>query len=347
MKWNKVSALLVLFLLCLSGLVSAEEKILNLYGWAGYLPESVIRQFEAETGIRINYSTYVNNEALYAKLKANPDAGYDVIIPSSYFISRMQKHGLIQKIDSSKLKHYKNIDPAFFNKEHDPKNEYSVPYLWNGTGIVINTRYLSPNSINSWAELWLPRYQDQLLILDDTRESFSIALMTLGYSVNDKDPTHIKAAFEKLKALMPNIKLFNLEAQRSIYLDEDIAIGMGWNGDIFLAKQDNPNLQYIYPKEGFVITLDTLAIPTGAKHVENAYRFIDFVLRPDIAKEITLDSGFSTPNMAAKKLLPVSVRTDPILYPDAEILKTAQFQADVDEAAPLYEKYFERLKLEK
>ncbi len=347
MKWNKISALLSLFLLCLSELVLAEEKILNLYGWAGYLPESVIKQFEVETGIRINYSTYVNNEALYAKLKANPDAGYDVIIPSSYFISRMQKHGLIQKINSSKLKHYKHIDPAFLNKEHDPKNEYSIPYLWNGTGIVINTRYLPANSIHSWAELWLPRYQDQLLILDDTRESFSIALMTLGYSVNDKDPTHIKAAFEKLKALMPNIKLFNLEAQRSIYLDEDIAIGMGWNGDIFLARQDNPNLQYIYPKEGFVITLDTLAIPRGAKHIENAYRFIDFVLRPDIAKEITLDSGFSTPNMAAKKLLPAFVRTDPILYPDAEILKRAQFQADVSEAALLYEKYFERLKLEK
>lgn len=334
-------------LLCLSGTVSAEDNVLNIYGWASYLPESVIKKFEAETGIRVNYSTYVNNEVLYAKLKANPDAGYDVIMPSSYFVSRMQKHGLIQKIDTSKLSHYKNISSDFLNKEHDPKNEYSIPYLWNGTSIVVNTKYHAAESINAWKDLWSPRYQDQLLILDDTRESFSIALMTLGYSVNDKDPNHIKAAFEKLKALMSNIKLFNLEAQRSIYLDEDITIGMGWNGDIFLAKQDNPHLQFIYPREGFVISLDTLAIPVGAKHVKNAYRFIDFVLRPEIAKEITLDTGFSTPNAAAKKLLPANIQTDPILYPDAKIMKSAQLQTDVGEAALLYEKYFERLKLEK
>ena len=173
-----------------------------------------------------------------------------------------------------------------------------------------------------------------------------MALIALGYSVNDQDPEHIKAAFEKLKALMPNIKLFNMDAQRSIYLDEDITIGMGLNGDIFLAKAQNPYLQFIYPQEGFVITLDSIAIPVGAKHVANAHRFIDFVLRPEIAKQITLESGFSTPNLAAKELLPLQIRTDPILYPDVETLKKGQFHAGVGEATPLYERYFERLKLE-
>lgn len=335
-----------LFLLLLSGSVFAEDKLLNVYGWSAYLPESVIKQFEAETGIRVNFSTYVNNEVLYAKLKANPDSGYDIIMPTSYFVSRMLKQGLIQKIDRSKLMNYKNLNPDFLSKEHDPKNEYCVPYLWNGTSIVINTRYHAVDSVNSWRDLWSPRYKDQLLVLDDTRECFSMALIALGYSVNDTDPKHIKAAFEKLKALMPNIKLFNLDAQRSIYLDEDITIGMGWNGDIFLAKQENPHLAFIYPTDGFMISLDTLAIPTGAKHVANAHLFIDFVLRPEIAKEITLDSGFSTVNIAAKELLPEYIRTDPILYPNAKILKTGQYQADVGEAAPLYEKYFERLKLE-
>jgi spermidine/putrescine transport system substrate-binding protein len=335
-----------LFLICLSKTVFAAENVLNIYSWAGYLSDSVISQFEIETGIRVNYATYVNNEVLYAKLKANPDAGYDIIIPSSYFISRMQKQGLIQKIDHSKLAHYKNINPIFLSKEHDPANEYSIPYLWNGTGIAFNTRYHVLKSVSSWQDLWQPRYRDQLLVLDDTRECFSMALIALGYSVNDQDPNHIKAAFEKLKALMPNIKLFNMDAQRSIYLDEDITIGMGLNGDIFLASAQNPHLHFIYPNEGFVITLDSIAIPVGAKHVENAHRFIDFVLRAEIAKQITLESGFSTPNSAAKALLPEQVRTDPILYPNAEILKRGQFQTDVGEAAPLYEKYFERLKLE-
>lgn len=346
MKLFKTCVSLFVFLLFLPRLALAEDNLLHIYGWGGFLPESVIKQFEIETGIRVNYSTYVNNEVLYAKLKANPDSGYDIIMPSSYFISRMAKHGLIQKIDTSKLTHYKNLNPAFLSREHDPKNEYSIPYLWNGTSIVMNTRYHARDSVNSWRDLWALRYKDQLLIFDDTRECFSIALIALGYSVNDKDPNHIKAAFEKLKALMPNIKLFNIDAQRSIYIDEDITIGMGWNGDVFLAKQENPHLQFIYPNDGFVISLDTVAIPTGAKHVENAHRFIDFVLRAEIAKQITLESGFSTPNIAAKQLLPARIRTDPILYPDAKIMKKAQFLTDVGEAAPLYEKYFERLKLE-
>lgn len=335
-----------LFLLCLSKTASAVDNVLNIYTWAGYLPDAVITQFETETGIRVNLATYVNNEVLYAKLKANPESGYDIIMPSSYFISRLRKQALIQKIDHSKLAHYQNINPVFLSKEHDPANEYSIPYLWNGTGIAYNTRYHARKSVNIWQDFWLPRYRDQLLVLDDTRECFSMALIALGYSVNDQDPAHIKAAFEKLKALMPNIKLFNMDAQRSIYLDEDITIGMGLNGDIFLAKAQNPYLQFIYPKEGFVITLDSIAIPVGAKHVENAHRFIDFVLRAEIAKQITLESGFSTPNLAAKELLPLQIRTDPILYPDAEILKKGQIQTDVGEATPLYEKYFERLKLE-
>lgn len=329
-----------------SGAVLAADNVLNVYTWAGYLSDAVIKQFETETGIRVNIATYVNNEVLYAKLKANPESGYDIIMPSSYFISRMRKQGLIQKIDHAKLKHYQNINPDFLSKEHDPTNEYSIPYLWNGTGIVFNSRYHTPNSIKTWQDLWQARYKDQLLVLDDTRECFSMALIALGYSINDRNPNHIKAAFEKLKALMPNIKLFNMDAQRSIYLDEDITIGMGLNGDIFLASAQNPSLQFIYPNEGFVITLDSIAIPQGAKHVENAHCFIDFVLRAEIAKQITLESGFSTPNLAAKELLPEDIRTNPILYPTAAILKRGQFQADVGEAAPLYEKYFERLKLE-
>ncbi|HXH54459.1 MAG TPA: spermidine/putrescine ABC transporter substrate-binding protein [Gammaproteobacteria bacterium] len=343
---NLISLVLLSVLLCPFNTTFAADNVLNIYTWAGYLSDAVISQFETETGIHVNVATYVNNEVLYAKLKANPDSGYDIIMPSSYFISRMRKQALIQKIDHSKLAHYRNINPAFLSKEHDPDNEYSIPYLWNGTGIAYNIRYQAEKSVNTWQDFWLPRYKNQLLLIDDTRECFSMALIALGYSVNDQDPDHIKAAFEKLKALMPNVKLFNMDAQRSIYLDEDITIGMGLNGDIFLASAQNSYLRFIYPKEGFVITLDSIAIPVEAKHVANAHLFIDFVLRPEIAKKIALESGFSTPNRAAKELLPLKVRTNPILYPDAETLKKGQFQTDVGEAAPLYEKYFERLKLE-
>lgn len=340
----KFLASLALFLMC--NFLRAEEKILNVYAWSGYLTDSVIQKFEEETGIHINHSTYSNNEVLYAKLKASQDAGYDIVMPSSYFVSRMVKQGLLQKLDKTKLKNMRNVDPTFLGKEYDPHNTYSIPYLWSATGVAVNNKFHDPALITSWKNLWDNRFLNQLLVLDDTREDFSIALITLGYSVNDTNPQHIHEAFEKLKKLMKNIKLFNTDAQRSIYLDEDITIGMGWNGDIFLAKQENPSLEFIYPKEGFVITLDNIAIPKDAKHVENAHRFINFILRPEIAKEISLTTGFSTANQAAHDLMPKEIKTDPILYPSAAVMRKGYFQTDVGTVAPLYEKYFERLKLE-
>ncbi len=346
MKNNMIRISLLFILMLIGGSIKAEEKILNVYTWSDYLPESVIQKFEQKTGIRINHSTYINNEVLYAKLKTNPDAGYDIIMPSTYFISRMRDQGLIQKIDKSKLTNLKNVNPIFLNKEYDLNNEYSIPYLWTATGIAINKKYHTINKINSWQNFWDPQYKDRLLVLDDPREIFSIALMTLGFSVNDAHPDHLKEAFKKLKALMRNIKLFNTEIQRAIYLDEDITIGMGWNGDIYLVKEQNPNLNFIYPKEGFIVALDCIAIPKGAKHVEYAHQFIDFVLQDLIAKEIALESGFSSANLAAVYLLPEEVRFNPILYPDPKVMERAQFLTDVGEAARLYEKYFELLKLE-
>ena len=344
-KYLKYFILGIFFFISVSA--TAEEKVLNIYTWSDYLPESVIKQFEKETGIRINHSTYVNNEVLYAKLKANPEAGYDIVMPSTYFVSRMRDQDLLQKIDKSRLTNLKNINPIFLNKEYDLHDDYSIPYLWTATGIVVNKKYHpSYHQINSWENFWETQYKDQLLILDDTREIFSVALMTLGFSVNDTNSVHLNEAFKKLKSLMKNIKLFNTEIQRAIYLDEDITIGMGWNGDISLVKAQNPNLHFIYPKEGFIIALDCITIPKGAKHVDYAHQFIDFVLRDVIAKEIALTSGFSTANLAATQLMPEAIRANPILYPDAKTLKRGHFLTNVGSSAPLYEKYFERLKLE-
>ncbi len=345
---NLKKTLLFLLLTLISNSLYAHNKILNVYTWALYLDESIIQQFEKETGITINHSTYLNNEVLYAKLKANPDAGYDIIMPSAYFISKMAEQQIIQKIDKSKLTNFKNINPDFLNREDDPHDEYSIPYLYTATGIAINKKYhpeFKDFSAIVWKDLWDPRYKDQLLVFDDTRETFAIALMALGYSINDTNPEHIKEAFEKLKDLMNNIKLFNTEAQRSIYLDEDITIGMGWNGDLYLAREENPTLTFVYPKDGFFVALDCLAIPKNAKHVEYAHQFIDFVLRGSVAKEIALIGGFSTANIAGMQLLPENMRLDPLLYPNTKTMKRAQFFKDLGDATLLYEKYFELLKL--
>lgn len=325
---------------------AADRQVLNVYTWSDFLPDSVIKQFERETGIQISHSTYMSNEVLYAKLKTNMGEGYDVIMPSAYFVNRMVSQNLLQKINTKSLKNFKYLNPEFLGREHDPKNEYSLPFLWSSTGLVVNVKYHDKKDITAWADLWNKKYKNDLLLVDDVREIFSMALLVLGDSVNDTDPQHIKAAFEKLKTLMPNIKLFNTDTMRSIYIDEDVTIGMSWSGDMSLAQAENPNLAFIYPKEGFVVSLDCLAIPKKSKNVANAHKFIDFLSRPEIAKQIAIDTGFATTNLKAVDLLPEAMRKSPILYPDKETMQRGYLQLDVGDVASLYEHYFERLKLE-
>lgn len=339
----------IIFLVLALGIstVTAEaaEKVVNIFNWSGYMPASVLRQFEKETGIKVNYSTYDNNETLYAKLKANPNSGYDVIVPSTYFIDRMHRQKMLQRIDKSKLKNFKHINPELLNKDFDPENNFSVPFLWSATGITVNTKYWPKASLTCWKDLWKSEYKEQLFILDDVREVFSMALIALGYSANDNKPEHIQQAFQKLKQLMPNIKIFNAEAGKAIYIDEDVTIGMGWSGDINLASKENPALEYVYPKEGYVIALDSMAIPINAPHLDNAYHFINFILRPDIAQRISLETGYATANIAAVKLLPKAIRENPIAYPDKKVMARGQFQTDAGAASAIFEKYYQLLKI--
>ena len=324
----------------------AAENILNLYTWSGVIPDALIRQFENETGIKVNFSTYNSNEIMYAKLRTNKKSGYDIVEPSSYYVDRMRRQNMLEKLDKTKLPHLSNINPDFTHQAYDPHSDYSIPFIWGVTGIFINKNDHSPGTVTSWADLWNKKFHNQLLLLDDSREVFSIALLTLGYSINDNNPSHIEQAYQKLKTLMPNVKLFNSDAVITILVDEDTTIGMAWNGDLLKAWNENPALDFVFPKDGFVIWVDNFVIPQNAPHRDNAYRFLNFILRPEIAKKISLSSSFSTTNLAAKKLLPANIRNNPIYYPPHALLRKGEFQRDIDDKAlQIYEKYWEKLKM--
>lgn len=323
----------------------AEQNIVNIYNWSSYISNDVLKEFTQETGIKVNYATYDSNETLYAKLKANPHTGYDVIVPSTYFIDRMRQQGMLQALDKSRLPNFKNLNPALLNKSYDPGNHYSIPYFWSTTGIVVNSKHHSAQQLQAWVDFWNPRYRNQLLLLDDVHEVFSMALMVLGYSPNDTNPDHIRLAYLKLKQLMPNVRLFNNDGVKSLFIDEDLSVGMAWNGDIYQAAQENPALRFIYPKEGFVISIDSMAIPIGASHVNNAYTFINFILRPDIAKKISLATGFATPNLTAYKLMPKAILNNSMIYPDKKTLQRSVVQVDVGAAESIYQHYWELLKI--
>jgi spermidine/putrescine transport system substrate-binding protein len=330
----------------LSGNVLASDNILNVYTWSGVIPEAIIQQFEKETGIKVNFSTYDSNEIMYAKLRASKNAGYDIIEPSSYYIDRMRHQNVLEKLDKTKLSNYKNLDPHFLNQSYDPHNTFSIPFIWGTTGIFVNKSYVDPKSIQNWSDFWDNKFENQLMLLDDSREVFSVALRVLGYSANDNDPEHIKQAYLKLKELLPNIKIFKSDGVVTIMIDEDANIGMAWDGDLYKAKKENPDLEYILPKDGFVIYVDNFAIPKGAPHQANAYKFLNFMLRPDVAKAVAISNHFATPNLAAQKLLPAEVRNNPIIYPSHETLRRGELQTNIDDAAlQLYEKYWEKLKM--
>lgn len=336
----------IIGLLCFICLpVFAQEKVVNIYNWSNYISSDVLKEFTQETGIKVNYATYDSNETMYAKLKANPHSGYDIVVPSTYFVDRMRKEGMLQPLDKTRLTHFKNLNPALLNKPYDQGNHYSIPYIWSTTGIAINTHYHRLSHVQRWADFWKPEYHNQLLLLDDIHEVFSMALLVLGYSPNDTNPEHIKQAYLKLKELMPNIRLFNADGVKSLYIDGDLTLGMGWNGDIYQATQENAAIHFIYPKEGFVISIDSMAIPVGATHLDNAYRFMNFILRPDIAKKISLETGYATPNEAAVKLMPKAILNNPMIYPDKETLKRGIEQEDVGSAEIVYQKYWELLKI--
>ena len=324
--------------------VQAAEQLI-VYNWAEYMPKEVLSRFTKETGIKVKYSTYDNNEVMYAKVKTLGGGGYDIVVPSTYYVDRMRQEGLLAELDKSKLPNLKNLDPKLLNQSYDPGNMVSVPYLWGSTGIAVRPdRKGNAPEITSWSDLWKPDLKRQLLLIDDVREVFMMALRVLGYSGNTRNEAEIEAAYNKLKELMPNVKVFNAESPKDAYLSGEVRVGMIWNGEAYMAQKEIKDLRFVMPSEGPSLWMDNLVIPKKAPNPEAAHRFIDFLLRPEIAKLISEDIGYTSPNLAAIALLPEKVRNNRTAYPSADDLAKAEFQVDVGEALPIYEKYWQKLK---
>jgi spermidine/putrescine transport system substrate-binding protein len=220
-----------------------------------------------------------------------------------------------------------------------------VPYVWGITGIFFTREEQGPAPAH-WADLWRPEWHNQLMLLNDSREVFAIALLALDYPVNDESPDHIHEAFLKLRELLPNIRLFRSDGVIGLMADGDVSAGMAWSGDMVKARQHNPALSFVFPKEGFVISVDSFAIPRHAPHKKNALRFIDFMLRPDIAAKASLQTGYPVANRDARKKLPADFRNNPIAWPSPAVLKRGQFQQDIsDKSLALYESLWERLRM--
>ena len=341
-KWNRFRLSVLLILLCASPVLAGEK--VYVYNWTEYIPESVLEQFTEETGIEVVYSTYDSNETMYAKLKLVKEDGYDVVFPSTYFVSRMGKEGLLQPLDHRLLPNEKALDPRLLNKPYDKGNVFSIPYMWGSTGIAVNSAVIPDGKVTAWKDLWDPKYKGQLLLQDDMREVFHMALKIQGHSSNTTDPKEIEEAYLMLKDLMPNVLLFNSDSPRLPYLAGEVNVGMIWNGEAWMAQQENEAIHYVYPREGANLWVDSFVIPKTARNIKNAHAFINFMMKPEVAKVCVEENGYASPVTTALPLLEENVRNSLTVFPTTEIMNNGEFQADVGEALPIFQKYWEKLR---
>ncbi|MFN2356990.1 MAG: spermidine/putrescine ABC transporter substrate-binding protein [Desulfotignum sp.] len=338
-KWT-----IILCLLLAPALVCAGDKTLFVYNWTEYMPDEVLTAFQKKTGIKVVYSTYDSNESMYAKVKITRGKGYDVVFPSTYFVHKMRKEGLLSPIDHASLANFKHLDPVLLDKPYDPKNTYSIPYVWGSTALAYNSDQVDAKNMTSWKDLWRPEFKNRLVMNDDVREVLGIGLIINGFSVNDTDPDHIRMAYESIRALMPNIRVFSGDSPKQPLLNLEAFAGMVWNGEAYMAAQEFDAIKYAYPEEGAIFWVDSMVIPKGAENKKQAHAFIDFILAPENALLVCEYIGYAPANRTAVEMMPEELKNNPTIFPDPEDVKKGEFQIDVGEAILVYERYWERLK---
>ena len=326
----------------------ANAGTVHLYTWTEYVPEGLLDQFQKETGIKVEVSSLESNETMYAKLKLQgKDGGYDVIAPSNYFVSKMSKEGMLAELDHSKLPVIAELNKDWLDKPYDKGNKYSLPQLLGAPGIAFNTNDYKGDQFTSWGDLWKPEFANKVQLLDDAREVFNIALLKLGKNPNTTDPAEIKEAFEELKKLRSNVLSFSSDNPANSFISGEVSVGQLWNGSVRIAKKEKAPIDMVFPKEGPVLWVDTLAIPANSKNKENAHKLINYLLSASVSKQLTLEIGYPTSNVKALEELPKEITQDPAIYPTAEILQKSHWQDDVGDAIELYEKYYQELKASK
>lgn len=320
------------------------EKVI-VYNWDDYIPKSVLEDFTKETGIHVEYHTYDSDRIMYTTVSLLKGRGYDVIVPSSNLVAKLSNEGLLQSIDHKQLKNFENLDKDLLNKSFDPRNRYSVPYMWGSTAIAINTDKINPDDVTSWHDLWHKDWYGQLFLIDDMLEVFNIALLLEGSSLATANEDDIKSAYKKLRTLIPHVKVMDAEELTKPFLEDEVSIGVIWNGDAFAAQKEKPSLKYIYPEEGVNFWMDNFVIPALAQNVKNAHIFIDYMLRPDIAVRCVTEYGYATANAAAKMQLDEEIRENYTIFPPKKVMDKGEFQQVDNRMYGLYYLYWEELKL--
>lgn len=291
--------------------------VVYVYNWNEYINPEVLDSFEEETGIHVIYDEYETNEIMYTKIE-DGSTKYDVICPSDYMIKKMIDNDMLYEVNYENLTNISNIGNQYFkmSQQFDPDNKYSVPYCWGTVGLLYNKEMVD-EPIDSWSVLWDEKYADNILMQNSVRDAFMVAQKYLGYSMNTTDIDKLKECKDLLLKQRPLTQDYVIDEVRDKMINNEAAIGVIYSGEAMYTQRENENLEYVIPKEGTNVWIDSWVIPKSSKNIKNAEAFIDYMCRDDIALKNFEYITYSTPNTAAQSLISdEEIRTSPIAFPD-------------------------------
>jgi spermidine/putrescine transport system substrate-binding protein len=313
--------------------LSQEEKKLNFYNFDTYIGENTLADFNAATGIEVKLDLFADGDELFTKLKGgNP--GYDVIIPPNDKVERMSQANLIVPLDHSKIPNMANIDPAFMNPSFDPGRKFSLPYMWGTVGIGYRKSKVEGGMLDSWKALFAEeKYAGRIASLGDQEHNIGIALKYLGYSYNSTNAEELAKAKDLLISAKKFVKKYADDNGQDLLAQGEVDMTMEYNGDIAQLMLEDEDITYVVPKEGSNVWEDTIAIATGAPHIENAHAFINYIFDKDAGKHIAETIQYATPNKAAKDMMEPAYTGNPAIFPPADILTKCEYAAYLGEDA--------------
>jgi spermidine/putrescine transport system substrate-binding protein len=321
---------------------STEEKKLNIFSWAEYIPQSVLDGFTKETGIQISVENYASNEELIGKLLAG-GGKYDLIQPSEYAIEVLIKDNQLVPLNQEALTNLGNLAPEFRSMVFDPGNKYSVPFMAGFVGICVNTEKVK-TPIKGFSDVFVPALKNRIVVLDDSREIVSWALGESGLGINDVSPENLAKIKPLLQKWLPLVKVYDSDSPKTALKNGDVDIGVVWSGEAAILYNDDKKFQFVLPEKGAHLFVDSMAIPKTAAHPQNAHLFINYLLRPDVSKMISDEFPYYNPNSAARSLLSPDQLANPASYPPAQDVARMQTFKDIGQQAAAVDEIVTQIK---
>lgn len=321
-----------------------ETTELNIYAWSEEIPEDIVADFEKESGVKATFDTFDSNEAMVTKLQSGA-SGYDIVNPSQYAVHQLAGLGLIQELDHSKLPSLDNVPESFQQGEWDPGLKWSVPVMWGTTAMAYNSKYIKED-LTSWKALADPKYKGRIMMLDNMLAAYIPALQVNGYDAGTTDEEAVEVATQWLLDQKPLLQGYNSTNNGQLLAKGQVWVELAWNSQIVPLMADHPEIVWVLPEEGFSLWIDSLSITKDAKNVANAYKFIEYLLQPEVAAKMCQESGVAVPNAPMMDLLPDDISNNPAMFVPEADMGRADVILDPEAATAAYQAGWTKVRAE-